>query len=42
MFGFGEHQEAMQATCPCCQTQMQDMGTLATAWLPGEKAPCID
>ncbi|MDD3760578.1 MAG: hypothetical protein PHO57_07070 [Acidithiobacillus sp.] len=27
MFGFGEHnQEAMQATCPCCQTQMQDMG----------------
>ncbi len=28
MFGFGEqHHEAMQATCPCCQTQMQDMGT---------------
>ncbi|MEB8535535.1 hypothetical protein [Acidithiobacillus ferriphilus] len=27
MFGFGEHQEAMTAQCPCCQTQMQDKGT---------------
>ncbi len=27
MFGFGEHHEVMHATCPCCQTQMQDMGT---------------
>ncbi|PKY11865.1 hypothetical protein B1757_02585 [Acidithiobacillus marinus] len=31
MFGFGEHQENITATCPCClaggsQTQMQDMG----------------
>ena len=28
MFGFGENQQqVMQAQCPCCQTQMQDMGT---------------
>lgn len=26
MFGFGEHQEVPEASCPCCQTQMQDMG----------------
>jgi hypothetical protein len=27
MFGFGEKpQEQQTATCPCCQTPMQDMG----------------
>lgn len=27
MFGFGEKpQEQQNATCPCCQTPMQDMG----------------
>lgn len=27
MFGFGEHTENITATCPCCQTTMQqDMG----------------
>lgn len=26
MFGFGEHQEAMTATCPSCQSPMEDKG----------------
>lgn len=26
MFGFGEHPENMTATCPCCQTPMEDKG----------------
>ena len=26
MFGFGEHQDAVTATCPCCQTPMEDKG----------------
>lgn len=26
MFGFGEHSEVTGATCPCCQSSMQDMG----------------
>lgn len=26
MFGFGEHTEAMTATCPCCNTNMEDKG----------------
>ncbi|MGK9450252.1 hypothetical protein ACSSZE_03165 [Acidithiobacillus caldus] len=26
MLGFGEHQDAMTVTCPCCQTPMEDKG----------------
>ncbi len=26
MFGLGEHHEALTATCPCCQTAMEDKG----------------
>jgi hypothetical protein len=26
VFGFGEHQAVQNATCPCCQTPMEDKG----------------
>ena len=26
MFGLGEHRDTMTATCPCCQTPMEDKG----------------